>query len=337
MFYKTIAIGAFFFVLFEQRVKAPICIICNFVYNKEKCVQKYASHRKRGRKTSNCSYSVETARKYVIKKKREDITMAFGDNARKAKEASGIRNGASTTSTPTYFPFDIGNNLFRLFPNEDVIMYREFWMTVPVLMTDSQQKQRYEQKERRAILSVFDPNDMGYRTAEGKKQDPVTEWFYSLSEEERKAADKKIRTRFAVNVLNRNLFLKLEDGTLARHDEGEPLDIVQVLSHSAGKEGGTHTYQELIDCTKNIRNIKGKKIEPHESDINIRRTGEGKFSTRYSVSIGFNQEEVDFSQFQKYDLESFYKPFPFEALTAMQQGRTGLGYYSENIRYSFLS
>lgn len=245
--------------------------------------------------------------------------MAFGDSARKAKEVSDNRTSAVNTGVePIYFPIVDGSNFFRLFPNDDVVMFREWWFDIAVFTKDKDGNEKYEVKSRPAILSVFNP-ETGYYDAAESGQDPLSEWYYAKTEDERKALKKFIRTRFAVNIVNRNLVKKNEDGTFIPHQDGEPLNSVQILTHSGGKEGGKHVLQSIMDCVGDMRNARGKQIAAHMSDLLIRRAGSG-FDTRYAISVGYNQEEIDFDSFTKYDLESFYKPFPFDALRDMMEG-----------------
>lgn len=242
--------------------------------------------------------------------------MAFGDSARKAKEVSENRNAVNMSTEPIYFPIVDGSNFFRLFPGDDVILFREWWFDVPVLVKDKEGNERFEIKSRPAILSVFNSSTGYYDSAEQNQQDPLSEWFYAKTEDERKALKKFIRTRFAVNVINRNLVTRNEDGTFIPDSDGEPLNSVQILTHSGGKEGGKHVLQSIMDCVGDMRNAKGKKIESHMADLLIRKAGSG-YDTRYAVSVGYNQEEIDFDSFVKYDIESFYKPFPFDAIRDM--------------------
>lgn len=245
--------------------------------------------------------------------------MAFGDNAKKAKQSAENRQNKPVGGDDVYFPVVDGPNLFRLFPDDDVILFREFWMEVPVIrMKDDVEV--IEPQEKPIILSVFNPASGFFEAAE-PSQDPISGWYYGLTEDERKALKKTIRTRFAINVLNRNLVSKNPDGTVVADEDGEPMNKVQILVHSGGKEGDKHVLQSITDCVADMRNVKGKKIAPHEADLKIVRAGKG-FDTRYSVNVGYNQEPVDFSPFVKYDLTSHYKPFPFEALRLLMDGDT---------------
>jgi hypothetical protein len=243
--------------------------------------------------------------------------MAFGDSAQKMAETASQKSTSNTV--PPYLQIKNGETIFRLFPEENEVQWREFWLEVPVTRKVDD-KETTKNENRSLILSVLNPETGYFDSAEKGTQDPLSEWYYDLTEGERKALGTYIRTRFAVNVLNRNLVTKNGDEVVP-DENGEPWNVVQILSHSGGKKGGKHRLQDITDCISSMRNSKGKSIKPWESDIRIVRGGEG-LGTRYSVYQGFNQDPVDFSEYTDdlFLLEEFYKPFPFEAIEALRNG-----------------
>lgn len=249
--------------------------------------------------------------------------MAFGDSAKKlADNASSNKKSTAFTTIPQFMKIPQGETIFRLFPDETEVQWREYWLEVPVTSKNAQGDEVTVRANRSLILAVTNP-DTGYFEYAESGQDPLTEWYYSMDEDERKAKKLPyIRTRFAINAINRNLVTKDASGNVVPSENGSPWNIVQILSHSGGKEGGKHTLQAIKDCIGNMRNKNAKPAKPHELDLRIIRSGTGMMDTRYLIYPGNNSDDIDFDTLsdQRFDLVAHYQPFPFEAIEDLRQG-----------------
>ena len=245
--------------------------------------------------------------------------MAFGDSVKAAAKAAenNKSKSAAFSNVPVYVPLKKGVVTLRLFP-EDVIMWKEYWMEIPVTRKDENGNEKTSIEKRPLILAVFNALDEEWENAESG-YDPVSQMLYNQSEEDRKKNYAK--TRFAMNVLNRTLGKTNDDGAFIPHEDGSPWNVVQVLSQSASvKSTGKDFLSDLITVAQSMRGSNGKPIQPHEGDIQVITTGEKFNEIKRTVLPSYNQEPVDFSKFVRYDLEAFYKPYPFEMLQDIIDG-----------------
>lgn len=156
-----------------------------------------------------------------------------------------------------------------------------------------------------------------------------------------------IKPKFFMNVFDRTRVIKLPDGTIVypntkneywvKSDKGlrqitdvrpEPNNAIMILEGSVSLRAGarnTGLLNELDDLSKTIYNDDGDKLLPiTEVDIEIiTKTGSTWRDTTRQVRPGFNREP--FPQMALalplYDLVSFTKPWPAEAVSALLKGQ----------------
>lgn len=153
----------------------------------------------------------------------------------------------------------------------------------------------------------------------------------------------KIKRRFFLNVYDRTRVVKLADGTIVypnlkneywqKSPDGkmtqvtevaQPNNLVMVLEGSvslrADRRGGL--LNDLDDLSKMIYDESGTKLVPiTQVDIEMVTKGTG-LATNRTVHPGMNREAfpVDPSTLQVYDLKSFTKPWPIDAIALLLNG-----------------
>jgi hypothetical protein len=156
----------------------------------------------------------------------------------------------------------------------------------------------------------------------------------------------KIKRRFFLNVYDRTRVVKLDDGTIVYPNlqnayfhkdsatqqmkqltgaQPKPNNTVMVLEGSVSlrttsSRGGL--LNEIDDLSRTIYNEDGTSLIPITSvDIEMVTRGTG-LATARSVHPGMNREPfpVDSATLQVYDLASYTRPYPVDAINALLSG-----------------
>jgi hypothetical protein len=252
-------------------------------------------------------------RKHFIDQVGESI-MAFGSTRTKPQDKT-----QTGKFDPVYLDVKAGKRVIRILSDE--ISYRVYWLDVNVKSGDTLKIAR------RPIIAarLYDGAWKGHAD-ENWYKNPYQEYISTLDEE----AAKKLyaKTRFIVNVYDRTEVIKTADGVFYPDEKGNysvtgekaPHNTVMLLEGSSGKEDGKHLLQEIMDAQEDLRSMEtSKPLTLFESDIVISTKGTG-IDTKRKVNGGFNQLPVEFVQSDLYDLDSFVKPWPHQAIEDVMNG-----------------
>jgi hypothetical protein len=245
---------------------------------------------------------------YFSLKRSKNKKMAFGDSTKQAATKQQTQN-----TDPVFIDLKSGSiRIIRILGDE--VQFKEAWLEVPVKVGED-----IKTLKRPFIVAVFNPTTGYFEHPDHDRwyDNPISVMVNEMEEAEAKKNAPK--TRFAVNVLNRTPAKKNEDGTFVYSDDGDPLETVQVLVQSAGKEGGKHFLQALLTSVEGLRNPKTRKpVGILETDLKVITKGTGIETVR-AVVPDFNQEPLD-KEYVLYDLVSFYTPWPSGALQEIVDG-----------------
>jgi hypothetical protein len=152
--------------------------------------------------------------------------------------------------------------------------------------------------------------------------------------------DRKLpKQRFAINVWDRTKVLFGPSGEIVYPNEKDkyfltidgkrveitgtptPLNKVRVFESSAGKEGGKHVLQQLMNYVGAISHPTDEdevKLHLHEFDLAVKITGEGTDTVR-TIQPGNNFTPITEEMYlaPRYNLEDWAKPWPHDALDAL--------------------
>lgn len=186
---------------------------------------------------------------------------------------------------------------------------------------------------------------------DGKKQnrtiklDPDKPWdnpYWKLvaSLEDPGSPKRRQPKKVAMNVWNRTKVIKTEHGFVYPNSEGQYLinefgklldkpaegdevaaDVIDVLICPSGMKNGKHMFQQLVNALDGYESPDGRLLDGYEFDLQIRISGKGKLVTR-TVSAWPNFQKIpDHILFApRYDLKTWTKPWPDDAVTAVING-----------------
>ena len=260
--------------------------------------------------------------------------MAFGDTQNQRKQSSASKN---VSFDPVFLKLPEGERIVRVMGTE-VQVKRYFF---DVNMGDGKKGQKPIFVAR--LEQVAD--EWVWIGAEGESwwENPIDRMYAEQYEKEE--INKKglyANTRFYVNVLDRSLVLKDEDGKVLweetyltkdgevkdeykQYGEPSPNNLVMILEQSSGKVGvgANHFYQNLLDAGKTLKNRKGKPIPITACDLRIvgiktDKTFAGFPVIKRQVYPGIDQDEVP--DMPLYDIYSWAKPWPYAAIQAILDG-----------------
>lgn len=159
-----------------------------------------------------------------------------------------------------------------------------------------------------------------------------------------------VRRRFFMNVLDKSMVIKLDDGSLiygnnqnqyVTSQNGEMLPVtgkrpernmqIQVLEGSVSSgQGRNGLLNEIEELSKSVFDDDTNELVPITMvDIEIVTRGKG-LNTNRAVYVGANRDPIspDVLSLPMYDIEAYAKPFPTDAIKDLLKGMD----YSEVIR-----
>lgn len=175
--------------------------------------------------------------------------------------------------------------------------------------------------------------------------DPL--WKHISERFEKGSKERKgFRTRFAINVLDKTPVLYTDDGQVVYPDgkgnytriastsnkelpkpltgDAKPLNKVRLLVGSSGAEGGNHDLQKLLDTVNDVDNPNtGEKAKPHHFDLKWKITGKefNDIRRNFHLTANYTTLAPAFALLPRYDLESWVRPWPHDAISELLEGR----------------
>lgn len=151
---------------------------------------------------------------------------------------------------------------------------------------------------------------------------------------------KAIRQMFVINVLDKTPVLYDDAGNVVYPDENgafvingaakfvdevhgkpTPLNKIRILEGSAGDKGGRHFLQSIFDEFEGLEDSDGNPRQPHEVDLIVRVTGIDTDTRRTVRSVqGFTPIDEAYIYAPRYDLVTWAKPWPNDAINALIDG-----------------
>jgi len=268
------------------------------------------------------------------------IAMAFGQKLKEKVNIGGNSEGTAVFETQ-FVDRHAGIRLLRVLPGvdeegnilnepDDEVVFRETWWTGL--------KGGVESKVR-VFLDWKNPFS-----------DPL--WAYVAKNYEKGSQERRgFKTRFAINVIDKTPVMFTEEGQLIYPDEknqfvriansskvlpkplvgeAKPLNKIRILEGSSGPEGGKHDLQSLFDLGTSIEGPDGEPKKLHEVDIKLKTTGEGiKTNRSFFITANFQPISPVFLAMPRYDIASWVKPWPHDALNDLLEGRDLLEIFEE--------
>lgn len=264
---------------------------------------------------------------------------------------SKIKEPEKTQTQKTFDPvfFNLPNNGSRIvrFLGDEVQVKMMFWDKVnmgdgkvgnkPILL---------------AVTRLNDSGEVEFVTHDNQNlwDNPIsTHYRDTLTEDEIKTRGLYPKQRFYLNVLDRTLVLKTDDGGILYPEQyqdsegnvrsefsslGEPFphEKVLILNQTSGKDTGDHYYNAVREAGKQlVSNKNGKKINIDQSDFRLTNSPSGKkwngFETiTRNVYPHFNQDVIPSTiDTTLWDLAEWLQPWPYDAIQDIIDGEV----YSE--------
>jgi len=115
----------------------------------------------------------------------------------------------------------------------------------------------------------------------------------------------------------------LGNGKLVKPVDGDPetLNAIRILEISTGEEGGKHTFQQLKNLVDSVEDTDGLIRRLPEFDLKLRTQGKD-IKTTYSIrnTANFKPLPDSVQQLPRYDLKTWLKPWPNEAIIKLIDG-----------------
>lgn len=219
--------------------------------------------------------------------------MAFGSTAGAVPSAPK----KSASGEGLFVKMGLGSKVVLRIVGEEVI-WREYWY-----------------KNRPVIPAVLRVTEEGaeYVTADGESNwydNPLQQYYDTLDQEEVKRKGLYSKPRFAVNV-----FVREVDEAGAVLSKG----TLKLLTQSAGKPGGNHFLGKLVTLNDGamLDFDTGKPVKLTDTDIRIVTTGDDPQRPNRTILQGPKLAAPDIKEI--YDLKSWIKPWPFDAIAELMQ------------------
>jgi len=276
--------------------------------------------------------------------------MGFGASAKRTPVKS-----TDFSSNKMFFDTKRGIRVFRILPNTEEIRIKQHWVA---LNTDGTHEPVFgysdtDKRVRRPVcVAVFDPSEGEYGTWNGASDNwynnPINQWVEGADLEHEELKKMYAKEIFYLNVLNRTMCKVVGDvthfpDTKNKFPQGtesivaKMLNQVQILQGSSGKVRdengditGKHLYARLMSTIEGdeIDPATGNQLSPDAYDIRLLTSGTG-IDTERGFSITANRDAIDWSAHKAFDLKSWLKPWPDEALDDLLMGR---GTYAEIVK-----
>lgn len=166
-------------------------------------------------------------------------------------------------------------------------------------------------------------------------------WELVAAETEKGSPERKaMRDLFAINVLDKTPVLTDASGRYVYPDEngvyrlgangkyvdvlkgtGTALNKVRILEASAGDAGGKHFLQQLMDAVTGLEDADGEVRQPYEAELVLKVSGIGVDTRRaLRATANFSKPTDSVIYMPRYDLETWLKPWPDDAVKALING-----------------
>ncbi len=178
----------------------------------------------------------------------------------------------------------------------------------------------------------------------------IEKYYPDQNSRERKA----IKTMFAINVLDLSPVLYNEQGMLfyetqpgvfnllangasgriisanddnfhlptGTSEDAAPNNKVRILEGSYGAAGGRHLFAQLVELAESVEDSDGMIRRLPEFDIRIRTQGTGIDTVRsIRNTSNFKPLDLAFVRLPRYDLQTWLKPWPNEAIEDLINGK----------------
>lgn len=152
---------------------------------------------------------------------------------------------------------------------------------------------------------------------------------------------KAMKQRFCINVLDRTPVIINADGYPVYADENgvycltaagrkvdvltgtpEPFNKIRILEQTAGQSGGRHFFQQLVDLIGTVEDSDGVIRDLFEFDVIVKITGADINTNRSAKpTANFKSLEESFIFAPRYDLVTWAKPWPNDAIESLLNGR----------------
>lgn len=268
------------------------------------------------------------------------------------KSAKPVAPKTATTgeSRDIFFDTKQGQREFRIVPGADEVRMRSLFFAhepdgtwVPTF--------NYDPKDRRAkkpiVVAVYNADSESWEYGGEWGNNPIDLYIESLdlSDEEKKKMYAK--EKFILCVLDRTKVKTLADGTLCYPDTrgkfvagtesivAQRINKIKILQGSSGtpkdEDGnfkGKHLYRALLETVDGQLDEEGNPRDPTTYDLRLLTSGKDLDTQRtFSVVPGV-PEDIDWSEYKLLDLQSWCRPWDFEAIQQFMDG----GDYAELMR-----